>query len=107
MVLTQTDETFDFTNATDQEKKDLIIKLFNKQKELALFLLFPYFPVDSDLRLAVSFTYHLLSISCSNFGDFFYQQITNGVMNSDDFSSLFAQKLDDHIALISNQSAQN
>ena len=82
----------------------MIIKLFNKQKEVALFVLFQCCPVDSDLRLALSF---ILSISSSNFGDFFYQEIPNREMTSDDFASLFARKLDDCMTLMSNQSAQN
>ena len=69
-----------------------------------LFLLFQCYPADSDLRLALSF---ILSISYSNFGDSFYQHIPNRVMIPDNFSSLFAQILNDYMTLISNQSAQN
>ena len=99
MPIIQSSTDFDFTNSTVEEKKELITKLLNKQKELANFLIQTY-PTDIDLRIHLMF---ITMICSTTFGECFCNFIPNQVLSEDEFASLFASKLDDYLS----QQAQN
>ena len=99
MPIIQSSTDFDFTNSTVEEKKELITKLLNKQKELANFLIQTY-PTDIDLRIHLMF---ITMICSTTFGEYFCNFIPNQVLSEDEFASLFASKLDDYLS----QQAQN
>ena len=99
MPILQNDIDFDFTNLTAEEKKELIIKLLNKQKEIANFLI-QNNPADYILRTYLTF---ITLICSSTFGDYFYNFIPNQVLSQDELALLFASKLDNYL---SDQAAQ-
>lgn len=94
MPITQNDDIIDFRNATDEEKKTLVTELFLKQKQLAAFTM-SFLKQNSETYSFLSF---LISLSISNFKDFFYVQIPNNIFNNDDFTNFFATKLDKYIS---------
>ena len=99
MPILQSDVDFDFTKLTAEEKKELIIKLLNKQNEIANFLI-QNNPADYILRTYLTF---ITLICSSTFGDYFYNFIPNQVLSQDEFALLFASKLDNYL---SDQAAQ-
>ena len=94
MPITQNDDIIDFRNATDEEKKNLVTELFLKQKQLAAFTM-SFLNQNSETYSFLSF---LISLSISDFKDFFYVQIPNNIFNNDDFTNFFAAKLDEYIS---------
>ena len=90
MPIIQSNSQFDFTNATLEEKKDLIEKLLKKQKDLANFSLENY-PNNTELRVHLTFFQMVCS---SRFGEYFSGFIPNRVFDENEFTSLFATELD-------------
>ena len=93
MVIIQTEQIFDFTIATIEEKKDLINKLFIKQKQLATLTINCLNP-SSELFIYLMF---IVALCKSDFSDFFYHHIPNQIVDSDDFASLFPAKRDEYM----------
>ena len=94
MPITQNDDIIDFRNATDEEKKTLVTELFLKQKQLDAFTM-SFLNQNSETYSFLSF---LISLSISDFKDFFYVQIPNDIFNDDDFANFFATKLVEYIS---------
>ena len=94
MPIKQNDDIIDFRNTTDEEKKTLVTELFLKQKQLAAFTM-SFLNQNSETYSFLSF---LISLSISDFKDFFYAQIPNDIFNDDDFANFFATKLVKYIS---------
>ena len=94
MPIKQNDDIIDFRNATDEEKKTLVTELFLKQKQLATFTM-SFLNQNSETYSFLSF---LISLSISDFKDFFYVQISNDIFNDVDFANFFATKLVEYIS---------
>ena len=94
MPIKQNDDIIDFRNAADEEKKTLVTELFLKQKQLDAFTM-SFLNQNSETYSFLSF---LISLSISDFKDFFYVQILNDIFNDDDFANFFATKLVEYIS---------
>ena len=95
MSIIQRNSQFDFTNATLEEKKDLIAKLLKKQKDLANFLLENY-PNNIELRVHLIF---IQTVCSSTFGEYFSGFIPNRAFDENEFASLFPTELDKYMGL--------
>ena len=95
MPIIKSNSQFDFTNATLEEKKDLIKKLLRKQKDLANILLENY-PNNIELRVHLIF---VETVCSSTFGEYFSGFVPNRVFDENEFASLFATKLDKYMSL--------
>ena len=93
MSIIRDNENFDFSNCTIEEKKDLIINLLNRQKELAFFLIESY-PTDIALRIHLMFVIMICSL---NVADYFVDYIPDSVISEDEFTALFAVRLNDYL----------
>ena len=67
MPIIQDNENFDFSNCTIEEKKDLIVRLLNRQKRIAYFLIQNY-TSNIGLRIHLMFT---IMICESSFASYF------------------------------------
>ena len=92
MSIIQNGNGFDFSNSTLEDKKELIAKLINKQRELSAFLANQY-PMDLVLNSHLTFITNICSV---DFGNYLVNFIPNRFLTEDEFAALFATKLDEY-----------
>lgn len=92
-VITQTEQTIDYSLATIEEKKNLIKLLFINQKELVI-LTINYLNPSSEVLIYLTF---IVALCKSDFSDFLYHHIRNQTIDSHYFSSFYAAKFDEYM----------
>ena len=92
MSIIQNGNGFDFSNSTLEDKKELIAKLINKQRQLSAFLANQY-PMDLVLNSHLTFITNICSV---DFGNYLVNFIPNRFLTEDEFAALFATKLDEY-----------
>ena len=87
------DNSIDFTTATTEKKKEIIVELFQKQKELASFKC-NNFILDPSVRIYLMF---IITVCNTDFSEFLFDSIENKYYAMEDFTSFLAKKLNDYM----------
>lgn len=93
MPVLRSDANIHFTTAAMEEKKDIIEELLQKQKELAAFTC-QKFILEPSIRIYLRF---IVTVCNSNFSGCLFNHIENKNYETEEFTSLFAEKLDNYM----------